>query len=167
MLINLDNVTLGGGGGGGLRPLRPGSAGIPHYDAKHDKNLIDHYKKKFGQKAGKKLKQKAGLKPYKIRIETGDKKGAGTEARVFLTLFGSKGKSTKKRIFKFCGNGKQDANLVPFKFSSGSAHTFNIDFKNVGILEKILIEHDGYEESDSWFLKSVAITPEGELIFKC
>ena len=50
--------------------------------------------------------------------------------------------------------------MVPFKFSSGSAHTFNIDFKNVGIIEKIIVEHDGYEESDSWFLKSIAITPE-------
>ena len=57
------------------------------------------------------MKQKANMKGFKVRVETGDKKGAGTEARVFITLFGSKGKTAKKRIFKFSGNAQQDIDL--------------------------------------------------------
>ena len=83
--------------------------------------------------------------PKKVRIETGNKKKCGTEARVFLTLFGSKGKSTKTRIFKFSGDATKNKDLVPFKFSAGSAHTFQIYFKNIGVIEKVLVEHDGYE----------------------
>ena len=43
-------------------------------------------------------------------------------------------------------------------------------FKHVGVLEKILIEHDGYEEANSWFLNSVSITPEESpdtFVFNC
>ena len=136
-----------------------------------DKNLLNFYKKKYGlTKITKKMKQKANMKEYKVRVETGDKKGSGTEARVFITLFGSKGKSAKKRIFKFSGNAQQDTDLVPFKFARGSAHTFNMTFKNVGVLEKILIEHDGYEEANSWFLNFISITPEESpdtFVFNC
>jgi len=151
--------------------MRPSSAGIPNYNTMDDKNLLNFYKKKFGlTKVTKKFKEKGHMRSYKVRVETGDKKGSGTEARVFLTLFGSKGKSSKKRIFKFSGNSQQNTDLVPFKFSRGSAHTFSMTLKNVGVLEKILIEHDGYEESSSWFLNSISITPEDSpdtFVFNC
>ena len=76
----------------------------------------DHYKKKFKlEKIGNKMKKRAGLKTYKVRVETGKKTKCGTEARVFITLFGSKGKSTKTRIFKFSGNGAQNPDHVSFK----------------------------------------------------
>ena len=160
-----------GGNHGGGPGLRPATAGIPNYNTMDDKNLLVFYKKKFGlTKITKKFKENGRMKTYKVRVETGDKKGAGTEARVFMTLFGSKGKSAKKRIFKFSGNGQQDTDLVPFKFSRSSAHTFNMTFKNIGVLEKILIEHDGYEESASWFLNSISITPEDSpdtFLFNC
>ena len=61
------------------------------------------------------MKKRVGLKTYKVRVETGKKNKCGTEARVFITLFGSKGKSTKTRIFKFSGNGAQNPDHVSFK----------------------------------------------------
>ena len=67
------------------------------------------------EKIGNKMKKRAGLKTYKVRVETGKKTKCGTEARVFITLFGSKGKSTKTRIFKFSGNGAQNPDHVSFK----------------------------------------------------
>ena len=171
-LLGESNHTGGyGGNHGGGMSMRPPSAGIPNYNTMDDKHLLDFYKKKFGlTKITKKMKQKGNMRSYKVRVETGDKKGSGTEARVFITLFGSKGKSSKKRVFKFSGNGQQDHDLVPFKFSRGSAHTFNMTFKNVGVLEKLLVEHDGYEESNSWFLNSISITPEDSpdtFVFNC
>ena len=171
-ILGETNYSGGSGGnhGGGMS-MRPASAGIKDYNTMDDKHLLDFYKKKYGlTKITKKFKEKGNLRTYKVRVETGGKKGAGTEARVFLTLFGSKGKSTKKRIFKFAGNGQQDTDLVPFKFSRGSAHTFAMSFKAVGVLEKILVEHDGYEESSSWFLNSISITPEDSpdtFVFNC
>jgi hypothetical protein len=35
---------------------------------------------------------------YVIEVETGDKPGAGTDAHVFVTLFGKKGKTPKTQL---------------------------------------------------------------------
>ena len=95
----------------------PGSnPGYSIFSRKTSNSGKDHYKKKFKlEKIGNKMKKRVGLKTYKVRVETGKKNKCGTEARVFITLFGSKGKSTKTRIFKFSGNGAQNPDHVSFK----------------------------------------------------
>lgn len=71
---------------------------------------------------------------YEIVTVTGDKQNAGTDAKVYITLFGSRNKSTAKLELK---NDNKDL------FEKGKTDVFkltNINF--VGPLHKIRIEHD-------------------------
>lgn len=85
---------------------------------------------------------------YVIRIKTGDRKGAGTDANVFIVLNGPKG-STKKTLLDSSAN----------DFQRNELNTFELrDVTNVGNpVLSIRLGHDGFGFGSSWFCESVKI----------
>ena len=85
---------------------------------------------------------------YVIRIKTGDRKGAGTDANVFIVLNGPKG-STKKTLLDSSAN----------DFQRNELNTFELrDVTNVGNpVQSIRLGHDGFGFGSSWFCESVKI----------
>ncbi|XP_078666046.1 lipoxygenase homology domain-containing protein 1-like isoform X1 [Branchiostoma floridae x Branchiostoma belcheri] len=94
---------------------------------------------------------------YKIVVRTADRKNAGTDARVFLKMKGTKGKVPKKRLYKKSGSVK-DSKTSHFKFERGTKHTFKLRAADIGDIDTITVEHDGLERKQSWLLESVTIT---------
>lgn len=69
---------------------------------------------------------------YKVSVRTGDKRGAGTDANVYIILHGENG-STGKYTLESGGN----------NFERGKVDVFGIESFDVGDLTKITIGHDG------------------------
>jgi hypothetical protein len=86
---------------------------------------------------------------YKILVHTGDKRGAGTDANVFVILHGDKGDSGK-RVLESAGN----------NFERGRVDTFGIEAFDFGELQKITVGHDGSGFGSGWYLDNVIIRDE-------
>jgi hypothetical protein len=83
---------------------------------------------------------------YKVSVHTGDKRGAGTDANVFIILHGETG-DTGKRKLEGAGN----------NFERGRIDTFGIEAIDIGELTKITIGHDGSGFGSGWFLDNVVV----------
>ncbi|XP_078484257.1 uncharacterized protein LOC144744177 [Ciona intestinalis] len=101
-------------------------------------------------------KHSKGNVDYKVTVRTGDKKGGGTDARVFIQLVGRRGKVSKWRLFKKSGQ----SNINTFRFAKGSSHIFKHKGPDIGEIQKVIVEHDGISERDSWFLKPSITTTQ-------
>lgn len=64
---------------------------------------------------------------YKVIVETGDEKDAGTNGKVYITLLGTKGNSHKILLDH---EGKTE-------FQRGQKDTFHISVEDIGIVPKI------------------------------
>ncbi|XP_059165245.1 lipoxygenase homology domain-containing protein 1-like [Physella acuta] len=84
---------------------------------------------------------------YTITIKTGDVRGAGTDAHVFIILHGTRG-STDKYILPY----------MVGSFEQGSKDIFWGTEENVGQIKSITIGHDNAGWKPGWFLESVHIT---------
>uniref|UniRef100_A0A8C2T270 Lipoxygenase homology PLAT domains 1 n=1 Tax=Coturnix japonica TaxID=93934 RepID=A0A8C2T270_COTJA len=99
---------------------------------------------------------------YKISVFTGDIYGAGTDANVFLNIFGDLGDTGERKL------SKSETNFN--KFERGQEDTFTIQAVDLGILYKIKIRHDNSMFSPDWFLEKVEIldeTTEESFVFLC
>ncbi|XP_030114351.4 lipoxygenase homology domain-containing protein 1 isoform X9 [Taeniopygia guttata] len=99
---------------------------------------------------------------YKISVFTGDIYGAGTDANVFLNIYGDLGDMGERKL------SKSETNFN--KFERGQEDTFTIQAVDLGILYKIKIRHDNSMFSPDWFLEKVEIldeTTEESFIFLC
>uniref|UniRef100_A0A672UC87 Lipoxygenase homology PLAT domains 1 n=1 Tax=Strigops habroptila TaxID=2489341 RepID=A0A672UC87_STRHB len=99
---------------------------------------------------------------YKISIFTGDIYGAGTDANVFLNIYGDLGDTGERKL------SKSETNFN--KFERGQEDTFTIQAVDLGILYKIKIRHDNSMFSPDWFLDKVEIldeTTEESFVFLC
>ncbi|KAL7062668.1 hypothetical protein AAHC03_0509 [Spirometra sp. Aus1] len=100
---------------------------------------------------------------YKVRIHTGDRADAGTDARVFLNIFGEMGDTGDRQLKKSSKNIK--------KFARGKVDEFIIDAVHLGEIQKIRIGHDGKGAHPGWFLHEVTIeeleNPQNSLTFLC
>ena len=67
---------------------------------------------------------------YKISVQTGSSHNAGTSARVYVTLRGSKGELKRRRLTK---GGRRE-----FSFAPGSLERFRIHGKDVGELKQVI-----------------------------
>ncbi|GAB1599833.1 hypothetical protein Ahia01_000260700, partial [Argonauta hians] len=83
---------------------------------------------------------------YEIVIVTGNDSEAGTDANVFLTIFGKKGTHRKVQF----SNEDQG-------FQRGSSRLFHVKANDIDPLRKIHIEHDGKGKSSHWFLERVSV----------
>ena len=79
---------------------------------------------------------------YPVQVGTGDVKGGGTDAAVFVTLCGSRGCSAKTRLLG--------------EFDRGSVVSAHVTSADIGKLEKVVIEHDNSGFHSDWFLDKVS-----------
>ncbi|KAM4578886.1 lipoxygenase homology domain-containing protein 1 [Fundulus diaphanus] len=104
-------------------------------------------------------------KVYEVVTITGDERGAGTDANVFITLFGEYGITPKIHL---ASNTEKKSRTA---FERSKTDVFRIRTHNVGHLKKIRIEHDNTGMSASWFLDRVIITdiirPHLRFYFAC
>uniref|UniRef100_A0AAV2MQR6 PLAT domain-containing protein n=1 Tax=Knipowitschia caucasica TaxID=637954 RepID=A0AAV2MQR6_KNICA len=100
-----------------------------------------------GAKLG--LEQKSMSTTYTLKIKTGEKKYAGTDANVFAILFGEND-DTGIINLKACKNYKN-------KFEQGMINEFIVEAVDLGDLEKMRIGHDNSGGSSGWFLDWVEI----------
>ncbi|KAF1574248.1 Lipoxygenase homology domain-containing protein 1, partial [Eudyptes moseleyi] len=107
------------------------------------KNDIDNNLHKEGSQA-------RNLTEYTIKVYTGDKRGAGTDANVHIILFGNEDKSEVFQLSQSLEH--QDP------FERGKVDTFKINTKKLGSLHSIEIGHDGKGFASGWFLEKVEIT---------
>ncbi|KAM6410328.1 oxygen-regulated protein 1 [Pluvialis apricaria] len=106
------------------------------------KNDIDNNLYKEGS-------QTRNLTEYTIKVYTGDKRGAGTDANVHIILFGNDDKSEVFQLSQSLEH--QDP------FERGKVDTFKINTKKLGSLHSIEIGHDGKGFASGWFLEKVEI----------
>ncbi|XP_047429794.1 hydroperoxide isomerase ALOXE3-like [Mugil cephalus] len=98
---------------------------------------------------------------YKLQVTTGDMKYAGTMDRVYVTLFGTEGKSERTELDNF-----------GIDFRTGTTWTYTINSNSsLGKLLLIKVEKDPFLilPEDEWYCsKIVATTPEGDVtLFPC
>jgi hypothetical protein len=90
---------------------------------------------------------------YEIAVKTGDVRGAGTHAGVFIRLYGKK--SASKLLVL-----TQSDNRV--RFQRAQTDTFKFTLRPLGAIDRILIGHDGTLPGAGWFLDEVVVTDHGE-----
>ncbi len=96
-------------------------------------------------------------KSYVVTVVTGDVRGAGTQANVFLTLEGTNGSSGEKLL----DNDKDN-------FTRGRTDTFLIHCSDLGSLTKLSLRHDNTGPHPGWLLESVCVSCDGvEVCFPC
>lgn len=96
---------------------------------------------------------------YKVEVKTGDIRGAGTDANVFLQLFGEHG-DTGERKLESSGN----------NFERGCTNTFGIEAVDLGEISKARVGHDGSGFGSGWFLDNIIVTNEKDnkkWVFNC
>jgi hypothetical protein len=84
---------------------------------------------------------------YEIIVYTGNVRAAGTDAQVYVTLFGNRGKQTQKLHLKDSNNKNP--------FEQNQADRFSVKGDDVGELTKLRIEHDNSGRLPGWFLDRV------------
>ena len=84
---------------------------------------------------------------YEITVITGDKRGAGTDANVYITIFGKSGITEKIPL-------KSKSKDV---FEKNTSDMFTVKAKCVGPMTKIRIEHDNTGSGPGWYLERVSM----------
>ena len=92
---------------------------------------------------------------YKIETWTGKVDGAGTDANVFITLFGNRGTTREISLDNSENN-----------FEWGKWDEFRARAREVGNIQKIRIRHDNSGRGPGWFLDKVRVTgSQGSKVF--
>jgi lipoxygenase homology domain-containing protein 1 len=89
------------------------------------------------------------VKVYSIEVTTGDVTFAGTNANVFITIFGDQGDSGEKKLAK--------SETHSDKFERKQTDIFKMETADLGTLTHIRIRHDNSGISADWFLDRVVI----------
>ena len=84
---------------------------------------------------------------YQVDVTTGNRRGAGTDANVFIFIYGDKGDSGE-RFLDGSGN----------DFERGETNSFGVECVDLGEIQKIRIGHDNKGIGPGWFLETVKIT---------
>jgi len=87
-----------------------------------------------------------GAGVYEISVKTGDRRGSGTDANVFIQVYGEKGNSRKMLLDNNSNN-----------FERGQTDNFSLQCGDLGSLQKIRIGHDNSGFGPGWFLEKVII----------
>ncbi|XP_032223635.2 lipoxygenase homology domain-containing protein 1 isoform X2 [Nematostella vectensis] len=98
---------------------------------------------------------------YRVTIKTGDEPEAGTDANVFLTMYGERGPSAK-----FLLKDNEDRN----QFSRGRTDKFAIRAKDLGKLTRIRVSRDNAGVRPGWLLDKVVIDIPAKMeqyVFTC
>ncbi|XP_035963491.2 lipoxygenase homology domain-containing protein 1 isoform X4 [Halichoerus grypus] len=85
---------------------------------------------------------------YEVIVTTGYEPGAGTDANVFVTIFGANGDTGKREL-------KQKMRNL---FERGSTDRFFLETLELGELRKVRVEHDGSGHYSGWLVDKVEVT---------
>lgn len=97
---------------------------------------------------------------YTVEVFTGDVFGAGTNANVFLTLFGELGDSGEKKLMK--------SQTHMDKFERNQMDRFAIQSADLGPLFKVHVRHDNSSFSTNWFLDRIEVSDQRDkYVFLC
>ena len=88
---------------------------------------------------------------YEIEIETGDVKNAGTDAKVYIKLYGENGESSYIQLDNNENN-----------YEKNKTDYFNLEYKDLGAITKIKIKHNNSGRKAGWFLEKVLIKKDRE-----
>ncbi|CAH8516071.1 unnamed protein product [Schistosoma turkestanicum] len=89
------------------------------------------------------------MNTYEVRIITGDKAYAGTDASVYLTLFGENGDSGERKLIKSLTHRN--------KFERGQTDVFQLEIVDLGKINKARIRHDNSGVNPSWYLSKIVV----------
>ena len=85
---------------------------------------------------------------YTVRVFTGDKWGAGTDANVFIAMTGELGDSGERQL-----DDSGNAN----KFERNQEDAFKVTAVELGRLKKLKIHHDNKGGGAAWYLDRVEV----------
>ncbi|XP_028399626.1 lipoxygenase homology domain-containing protein 1-like isoform X2 [Dendronephthya gigantea] len=88
--------------------------------------------------------------PYKVFIRTGSRQGAGTDASVYMQIFGDQGDTGIIDL-------KQIMLSTSGQFVADHECKFDMETVDVGMLEKVRIGHDNSGRDPSWYLDEVMV----------
>ncbi|KAG2450199.1 hypothetical protein HYH02_000301 [Chlamydomonas schloesseri] len=88
----------------------------------------------------------AGIASYRVMVKTSDLRGAGTDADVFLTIYGPKG-DTGERVLDNSSN----------NFERNMLDTFILKGRDVGEPERIRVRSSGTGMGSAWHLEKIDI----------
>ncbi|XP_070078326.1 oxygen-regulated protein 1 isoform X19 [Equus przewalskii] len=98
---------------------------------------------------------------YEVHVATGELWNAGTVANVYMSIYGEKGDTGSRQLFR---------SKTSFSFLRGQTDTFSLEAVHLGDLYKIVIGHDGLGPGNGWFLEDVVVkdpTTNREYTFFC
>ncbi|KAF6256823.1 hypothetical protein COO60DRAFT_1640423 [Scenedesmus sp. NREL 46B-D3] len=87
------------------------------------------------------------LVSYKVEVQTSDVRGAGTDADVLLTMFGSAGDSGPLKLFTSAND-----------FERGRLDTFFVQAPDVGSISSVQLQCQGGGLTAAWHLSNVTVT---------
>jgi len=131
------------------------SATIPRYSSLDDPHLQDFYARKFGRRpksATRRSRRPDAL--YRITVKTADVKDAGTNAKVYLSIFGTKDKICRKLLTRetmlrgqtqlsLSLNGLDKTfnnDIYNIEFKRGATDIVFIRCRDLGIIHHIILE---------------------------
>ncbi|KAM9387408.1 LOW QUALITY PROTEIN: oxygen-regulated protein 1 [Phaethornis superciliosus] len=85
---------------------------------------------------------------YKVHVTTGELWNAGTEADVFISVYGERGDTGSRQLLR---------SQKPKKFLKGQTDIFAVEAVHLGHLYKIVMGHNGLGSGNGWFLDKVVI----------
>ncbi|XP_030300549.1 oxygen-regulated protein 1 [Calypte anna] len=85
---------------------------------------------------------------YKVHVTTGELWNAGTEADVFICIYGERGDTGSRQLLR---------SQKPKKFLKGQTDIFAVEAVHLGHLYKIVMGHNGLGSGNGWFLDKVVI----------
>uniref|UniRef100_A0A8U8BB29 Oxygen-regulated protein 1 n=1 Tax=Geospiza parvula TaxID=87175 RepID=A0A8U8BB29_GEOPR len=85
---------------------------------------------------------------YKVHVTTGDLWNAGTEADVYISVYGERGDTGSRQLLR---------SHKSRKFLKGQTDIFAVEAVHLGCLYKIVIGHNGLGSGNGWFLDKVVI----------
>ncbi len=89
---------------------------------------------------------------YTIKVKTGNVVSAGTDADVFIKLYGTKGETAFIQLDNTSDN-----------FESNDNDSFNILYEDIGNITKIKVKHDNRGNNAGWFLEKIIITKNNSI----
>jgi hypothetical protein len=97
---------------------------------------------------------------YRIDVTTGSRDKAGTDADVYITVYGTKGASPES----YLDHPEYD------DFERGTTDSYTLQSFDLGNLTKIYVRHDNSEDDPGWYLKYIRVTNEktgSSWVFPC
>ena len=134
----------------------PGTAAkIPGYNALDDPHLQDFYARKFGKRSRSAKKRSVRSDAlYRITVKTADVKDAGTNAKVYLSIYGTRDRICRKLLTRetmlrgqsqlsLSRNGLNKTlsnDIYNIEFKRGATDVVYIRCRDLGIIQHIVLE---------------------------